>query len=234
MNKGMSLLTGLFVAMLMAYSTIFVVDQRAYAIVFAFGEVKSVITEPGLHFKLPRPFQVVEFLDRRILTLSIDSNNRERFITAEKKNVQIDTFVKWQIADPKRYFVSFIGEERRAESRLAQIVRGALNDEITKHTVKDVISNERAQIMDAVKKRVADESKQIGIAIVDVRLKRVDFAEEINAAVYDRMKAERARKAKEQRSTGAAESEQIRADALLSRGAQAHVRAETAEAVLAA
>lgn len=213
MNKGMSALMGFFVALLVAYSTIFVVDQRSYAIVFAFGEVRNVVTEPGLHFKLPRPFQVVEFLDRRILTLSIDSNNRERFITAEKKNVQIDTFVKWQIADPKRYYVSFIGEERRAESRLAQIVRGALNDEITKHTVKDVISNERARIMDAVKKRVADESKQIGISIVDVRLKRVDFAEEINAAVYERMKAERARKAKEQRSTGSAESEQIRADA---------------------
>jgi membrane protease subunit HflC len=179
--------------------------------VFALGEVKQVINKPGLYFKLPPPFQNVLFLDKRILTL--DTPEADRFITAEKKNILVDAFVKWQIIEPRLYFVSFGGEERRAQDRMAQIVKAALNDEITKRTVREVISGERGKVMDAIRKKVADEAKQIGVEIVDVRLKRVDYVEQINASVYDRMKSERARVANELRSTGAAESEKIRADA---------------------
>lgn len=199
------------IALLILMSTLFVVDQRQYAIVFALGEVKQVIKEPGLHFKLPPPFQNVMFLDKRILTL--DTPEPDRFITAEKKNILVDAFVKWQIMDPRLYFVSFSGDERRAQDRMAQIVKAALNEEITKRTVREVISGERGKVMDAIRTKVANEAKQIGAQIVDVRLKRVDYVEQINNSVYERMKSERARVANELRSTGAAESEKIRADA---------------------
>lgn len=211
MNKFLSSVIVVLLALLAAYSTIFVVDQRSHAIVFALGEVKSVISEPGLHFKLPPPFQNVLFLDKRILT--IDSPEADRFITAEKKNILVDSYVKWQIIEPKLYFVSFGGDERRAQDRMSQIVKAALNDEITKRTVREVISGERGKVMEAIKRKVTDEAKQIGVEIVDVRLKRVDYVEQINNSVYDRMKAERTRVANELRSTGSADSEKIRADA---------------------
>ena len=203
-------IAGLIVLSVML-STLFVVDQRQYAIVFALGEVKKVINEPGLHFKLPPPFQNVLFLDKRILTL--DTPDADRFITAEKKNILVDAYVKWRILDPRLYFVSFTGDERRAQDRMNQIIKAALNEEITKRTVREVISGERNKVMDAIQKKVSDEANQIGVEIIDVRLKRVDYVEQINNSVYDRMKAERVRVANELRSTGAAESEKIRADA---------------------
>jgi membrane protease subunit HflC len=211
MNRLVSYGIVALIALSLLLSTLFVVDQRQYAIVFALGEVKQVINKPGLYFKLPPPFQNVLFLDKRILTL--DTPEADRFITAEKKNILVDAFVKWQIIEPRLYFVSFGGEERRAQDRMAQIVKAALNDEITKRTVREVISGERGKVMDAIRKKVADEAKQIGVEIIDVRLKRVDYVDQINTAVYDRMKSERARVANELRSTGAAESEKIRADA---------------------
>lgn len=211
MNKFVSSLLALAIAAVVLYSTIFVVDQRSHAIVFALGEVKAVISEPGLHFKLPPPFQNVMFLDKRILT--IESPEADRFITAEKKNILVDTYVKWHITEPKLYFVSFGGEEIRARDRLSQIVKAALNEEITKRSVRDVISGERDKVMQAIRKKVTDEAKQIGVEIVDVRLQRVDYVEQINNSVYERMKAERSRVANELRSTGFADSEKIRADA---------------------
>ncbi|GGX01750.1 MULTISPECIES: protease modulator HflC [Undibacterium] len=211
MNKFISSLIALAIAGVVFYSTIFVVDQRSHAIVFALGEVKAVISEPGLHFKLPPPFQNVMFLDKRILT--IESPEADRFITAEKKNILVDTYVKWHITEPKLYFVSFGGEEGRARDRLSQIVKAALNEEITKRSVRDVISGERDKVMQAIRKKVTDEAKQIGVEIVDVRLQRVDYVEQINNSVYERMKAERSRVANELRSTGFADSEKIRADA---------------------
>lgn len=211
MNRLISYVIALAIVAIVAFSTMFVVDQRQYAIVFALGEVKAVIKEPGLHFKLPPPFQNVVFLDKRILTL--DTPDADRFITAEKKNILVDAFVKWRIADPRLYFVSFSGDERSAQNRMAQIVKASLNEEITKRTVREVISGERAKVMDGIQKKVTDEAKQIGVEIVDVRLKRVDYVEEINTSVFERMKSERVRVANELRSTGAAESEKIRADA---------------------
>ena len=211
MNRLVSFGIVALIAFWLLMASLFVVDQRQYAIVFSLGEVKRVISEPGLHFKLPPPFQNVLFLDNRILTL--DTPDADRFITAEKKNILVDAFVKWQIVNPKLYYVSFSGDERRANDRMSQIIKAALNDEITKRTVREVISGERGQVMTAIKKKVADEATQIGVNIIDVRLKRVDYVENINNSVYDRMKSERTRVANELRSTGSAESEKIRADA---------------------
>lgn len=211
MNRTVSILIAVAILFGIASSMLFVVDQRKFAVVFALGEVKQVIAEPGLHFKLPPPFQNVMFIEKRILTL--DTPDADRFITAEKKNILVDAFVKWRIVDPRLFFVSFGGDERRTEDRLAQIVKAALNEEITKRTVREVISGERNAVMAAVNSKVSAEGKQLGLEIIDVRLKRVDYVEQISASVFDRMRAERTRVANELRSTGFAESEKIRADA---------------------
>jgi membrane protease subunit HflC len=211
MSRLVTIFVAGFIALMLLSSTVFVVDQRRFAIVFALGEVREVIAEPGLHFKLPPPFQNVIYLDKRILTL--DTPDADRFITAEKKNILVDAFVKWRIVEPRLYYVSFSGDERAAANRMSQIIKAALNDEITKRTVREVISGERGKVMEAVRDKVVAEAKQIGVGIVDVRLKRVDYIEQINNSVYDRMRAERVRVANELRSTGSAESEKIRADA---------------------
>ncbi len=215
MNRIASTLIAAFVAFLLLSSTMFVVDQRKYAIVFALGQIKEVIREPGLHFKLPPPFQNVVYLDNRIMT--IETPDAERFITAEKMNILVDSFVKWRIgraeSQPKLYYVTFGGDESRARDRMSQIVKAALNEEITKRTVGEVISGQRGKVMEAIRAKVVAESSQIGVEIIDVRLKRVEYVEQINNSVYERMKAERMRVANELRSTGNAESEKIRADA---------------------
>ncbi|NMM28841.1 MAG: protease modulator HflC [Glaciimonas sp.] len=211
MNRIISYVFVGLISLWILSSTLFVVDQRQFAIVFALGEVKQVIKNPGLYFKLPPPFQNVLFMDNRILTL--DTPDADRFITAEKKNILVDAFVKWRIIDPRLYFISFGGDERSLQDRMSQIVKAALNEEITKRTVREVISGERGKVMDAIHKKVGNEAKEIGVEVVDVRLKRVDYVEQISNSVYDRMKSERARVANQLRSTGAAESEKIRADA---------------------
>ena len=211
MNRFATILITGFIALMLLSSTVFVVDQRKFAIVFALGEVKQVISTPGLHFKLPPPFQNVLYLDKRILTL--DTQDADRFITAEKMNILVDSFVKWRITDPRLYFVSFGGDEGRARDRMSQIVKAALNDAITKRTVREVISGQRGKVMEELRGKVVNEARQIGVEIIDVRLKRVDYVEQINNSVYDRMKAERQRVANELRSTGFADSEKIRSDA---------------------
>ncbi|GAB3444172.1 protease modulator HflC [Massilia solisilvae] len=211
MNRLVTVFVALFVALMLLSSTVFVVDQRRYAIVFALGEVHEVISEPGLHFKLPPPLQNVVYLDKRILTL--DTPDGERYTTSEKKGLQVDAFVKWRIADPRGFFVSFGGDEGKVRDRVAQIVKAALNDEIARRTVHQVVSTERDKMMDVVRGKVVAGAKPLGLEVIDVRLKRVDFVDEINGAVFDRMKAERVRVANELRSTGSAESEKIKADA---------------------
>ncbi len=211
MPRIFALLAAVIFGLIVFSSCVFLVDQRQYAVVFALGEVKRVVETPGLHFKVPAPFQNVVYLERRILT--IDTPDTDRFITAEKKNLLVDSFVKWRIADPKLYFVSFSGDERRAQDRIGQIVKAALNEEITKRTVREVVSGERTKVMHTIVAKVADDAKQAGIDIVDVRLKRVDLVPEVSESVFRRMEAERKRVANELRSTGGAESEQIRADA---------------------
>jgi membrane protease subunit HflC len=211
MSRLVTVFVALFVALMLLTSTMFVVDQRHYAIVYALGEVREVIAEPGLHFKLPPPLQNVVFLDKRILTL--DTPDADRYMTAEKKNIEVDAFIKWRIADPRGYLVSFGGDEGRVRDRMAQIVKAALNEQIAKRTVQQVLSTERAQMMDVVRSKVTAEAKRIGVDVVDVRVRRVEFGNEINNAVFERMKAERTRVAAELRSTGDAESERIKADA---------------------
>ena len=211
MNRLVTIFVAGFIALMLLSSTIFVVDQRRFAIVFALGQVKEVIDKPGLHFKLPPPFQTVVYMDKRILTL--DTPDVNRFITSEKSNVLVDSFIKWRISDPRLYYVSFAGDETRAQNRLSQVIKAALSDEITKRTVREVISGQRAAVMAAVQAKLIAEAAEVGIGIVDVRLKRVEYTEQNINSVYERMRAERVRVANESRSTGAAESEQIRADA---------------------
>ncbi|WP_234085825.1 protease modulator HflC [Azonexus sp. R2A61] len=211
MNARMNLLGGVvaFVLVVLAMS-LFTVDQRQYALVFQLGEVKREIVEPGLHFKVPF-VQNVRYFDRRILTL--ESSDPERFITSEKKNVLVDSFIKWRIVDSKLYYISVSGDEARARTRLTQTVNAGLREEFGKRLVHDVISGERDKIMDQMREKADVDARKIGVQIVDVRLKRVELPEEVSDAVYRRMEAERKRVANELRSEGAAEAEKIRADA---------------------
>ena len=190
--------------------SMFTVDQRQFAIVFQLGEVKEVISEPGLNFKWPM-IQNVRYFDRRILTM--DNNEPERFITSEKKNVLVDSFVKWRIVDPKLFYVSVQGDETRARTRLSQTVNAGLREEFGKRTVHDVVSGERDKIMEDMRVKADLDARTIGVQIVDVRIKRVDLPTEVSESVYRRMEAERKRVANELRSQGSAEAEKIRADA---------------------
>ncbi len=211
MNNSLKFVLGLVVGVLvLAALCLFTVDQRRYAIVFQLGEVKQVITQPGLNFKWPL-IQNVRYFDRRILTL--DSPDPERFITSEKKNVLVDSFVKWRIVDPKLYYISVGGDEERARIRLSQTVNAGLREEFGKRTVHDVVSGARDVIMDDMRAKADQDARKIGVQIVDVRLKRVELPEEVSESVYRRMEAERKRVANELRSQGYAEAEKIRADA---------------------
>lgn len=189
---------------------LFTVDQRESAVVFQLGQIREVITEPGLHFKLPL-IQNVRYFDNRVLTL--DTPDTERFITSEKKNVLVDSFVKWRIRDVKQYYVSVQGDEARAQTRLSQTVNATLREEFGKRTVHDVVSGERDKIMDVVSKKVDEDAKKIGVDIVDVRLKRVELPAEVSESVYRRMDAERKSVASELRSQGFSDGEKIRAEA---------------------
>ncbi|WP_431051430.1 protease modulator HflC [Roseateles sp. L2-2] len=211
MNRIVSVVVGLLILFMIASSTLFVVDQRQFAVVYSLGEIKEVITEPGLKFKLPPPLQNVVFLDRRVQTL--DAADPRPIFTAEKKSLVIDWLVKWRIVDSRQYIRNSGTQLRSLETRLSPIVQNALNEEVTKRTVRAVLATEREKVMQDVRKRLEEEAKQFGIEIVDVRVKRVDFAANITEAVYNRMKSERARVANELRSTGAAEGEKIKADA---------------------
>jgi len=213
MNKLGFILASIILAIVVMASTLFVVDQRQFGVLYSLGEIKEVITEPGLRFKLPQPFQNVIFLDKRVLTL--DSPETGSIQTAEKKNLVVDWLVKWRIADAKQFIRNNAGGVNisTAEQRLSSVVQDALNSEVTKRTVKDVLSTEREKIMQGVQQRLVDDAKTFGIEIVDVRIKRVDFPSSVVESVYQRMKSERQQVANELRSTGAAEGEKIRADA---------------------
>ncbi len=228
MNKIFAAVSALVALGLVVLSCVFVVDQRQFALVFALGEIRSVISEPGLHFKLPPPFQNVVFVEKRILT--IDNPDADRFITSEKKNVVVDTYVKWRVDDPKVFYTSVAGRVASAEDRISRALRDGLNNEIATRTVNEVISGARESVMEGILKRVSEDAKQIGVQIVDVRLRRVDFAEEIRDSVFRRMESERKAIASERRSQGFAEAEKIRANADRQREgilAQAYRKAQT-------
>jgi membrane protease subunit HflC len=215
MTRLLSILIALVLAVMLLSSTMFVVDQNRYAVVYALGELREVIREPGLHFKLPPPFQNVVYLDKRLQTL--DTPSDDRFLTQEKKDLLVDTFVKWKITDPHQYLVAVGGNADRGGERIAQVVHTVLSAEIGRHSVQDVVSGQREQIGDAVRARVAEESRRLGVDVLDLRLKRVDYVDPVTASVLERMKAERLREASELRATGVAEAEQIRTDAELQR-----------------
>jgi modulator of FtsH protease HflC len=213
MNRIGLLITSLLIGLAILTSTLFVVDQRQFGVLYSFGQIKEVITEPGLRFKLPQPFQNIVFLDRRILTL--DSPETGSIQTAEKKNLVVDWLVKWRIADARQFIRNNSGGTniQTAEARLTSVVQDALNSEVNKRTVREVLASEREKVMLGVQQRLVDDAKTFGIEIVDVRIKRVDFPSSVADSVYLRMESERKQVANELRSTGAAEGEKIRADA---------------------
>jgi membrane protease subunit HflC len=211
MNRFGLYIAAVLVVLMLLFSTLFVVDQRQFAAVYALGEIKEVVTEPGLKVKWPPPFQNVVFLDRRMQTL--DSPETRPIFTAEKKSLVIDWLVKWHITDARQFIRNNGVDIRNVENRLIPIVQAAFNEEVTKRTVRAVLSAEREKVMQDVRGRLADEAKSFGIEISDVRIKRVDFAPTITDSIYRRMESERKRVANELRSTGTAEGEKIRADA---------------------
>ena len=211
MSRHIAALVVAALAALVIFSlSAFTVDQRQSAIIFRLGEIVAVKDQPGLYFKLPLLDRVRSF-DRRILT--IDSDDPDLFLTSEKKNVLVDSFVKWRIVDVKQYYVSVQGDEERARIRLTQTVNDSLRAEFGKRTIHEVVSGEREAIMTVMREKADADARKIGVQVLDVRLKRVDLPQEVSESVYGRMQAERQRVAKQLRSLGFEESEKIRADA---------------------
>lgn len=214
MNRVGLIVSSVLVALVLLSSTLFVVDQRQFGVVYALGQIKDVITEPGLHAKLPPPFQNVTYIDKRLLVL--DSVDAEPMLTAEKQRVVIDWYVRWRITQPTDYIRNVGLDEKAGANQLNRVVRNAFQEEINKRTVKDLLSLKREALMADVKRevlQVVQGTKPWGVDVVDVRITRVDYVEAITDSVYKRMVAERQRVANELRSTGAAEGEKIRADA---------------------
>jgi modulator of FtsH protease HflC len=214
MNRIGILIASVLAIIVLASSTLFVVDQRQFGVVYAFGQIKEVITEPGLNIKLPPPFQNVSYIDKRLLTL--DSTGTEPLLTAEKQRVVIDWYMRWRISEPTEYIRNIGRTESAGASKLNEVVRNAFQEEINKRTVKELLSLKRESLMAAVKAEVLEKvrgAKPWGVDVVDVRITRVDYVEAITESVYRRMEAERKRVANELRATGLAEGEKIRADA---------------------
>ena len=214
MNRLGFIFSSMLVALALASSMLFVVDQRQFGVVYALGQIKEVITEPGLNFKLPPPFQNVSYIDKRLLTL--ETSDTEPMLTAEKQRVVIDWYVRWRISEPSQYIRNVGLTEADGANQLNRVVRNAFQEEINKHTVKELLSTKRESITADVKAEVLDKvkgSKPWGVDVVDVRITRADYVDAITESVYRRMEAERKRVANELRSTGAAEGEKIRADA---------------------
>jgi modulator of FtsH protease HflC len=210
MQNSSRIFIGFLVLLILLSMSTFTVDQREHGLVFRLGEIVAVKEEPGLYFKVPL-VDNVRYFDKRILTY--DSSTPDRFITSEKKNVLVDSFIKWRIIDPAKFYVSVNGDERQAERRLTQTVNDGLRAEFGKRTIQEVVSGERSEIMDIIKERADRESNNIGIQILDVRLRRVDLPKEVSDSVYQRMEAERKSVANELRSEGFAASEKIKAEA---------------------
>jgi membrane protease subunit HflC len=214
MNRIGIWVSSLLLLLALASSMLFVVDQRQFGVVYALGQIKEVITEPGLNIKLPPPLQNVTYIDKRLLTL--DSPDTEPMLTAEKQRVVIDWYVRWRITDPMAYIRNVGLDEKAGANQLNRVVRNAFQEEINKRTVKDLLSLSRDILMNDVKREVLEKvrgDKPWGIDVVDVRITRADYVDAITESVYRRMEAERKRVANELRSTGGAEGEKIRADA---------------------
>lgn len=196
-------------------STLFVVDQRQFGVVYQLGQIRSVITEPGLNFKMPPPFQNVSYIDKRLLTL--DSTDAEPMLTAEKQRVVIDWYVRWRVSEPQEYIRNVGLDERAGALQLTRVVRNSFQQEVNKRSVNELLSTKRDQLMNDVLSQVLaavrSAEKPWGMDVVDVRINRIDYFETITESVYRRMEAERQQVANQLRSTGSAEGEQIRAAA---------------------
>lgn len=208
-GKALAGLIAVVAVMVAAASTLYTVDEREKAIVFRLGEIIRTDDEPGLHWKYPIINNVRTF-DARIQTM--DSRPQE-YLTVEKKNLVVDSFVKWRVDDVARYFVTVAGDKSAAERRLAQRVNNSLREEFGRRNVQEVVSGDRSRIMSLVQKATDEQAREIGVEVVDVRLKRVDLVDEVSERVYRRMEAERSRVAKELRAKGAEEAEKIRSNA---------------------
>lgn len=195
-------------AALLGLSSIFVVDERERAIKFQLGEIVRSDYEPGLHFKAPWPINNVAKFDKRILTLD---TRPERFLTGEKKNVSVDFFVKWRIKKPEIFYTSFMGDERQAGLRLLQIIKNGLQLEFDKRTIRQVVSSERVQMMEDLTIQGNNEVAKFGLEIIDVRIKQIELPADVRNSVFQRMRAERERIAKEHRAEGQQVAKAIRA-----------------------
>ena len=215
MNKLGFFVTSFLVALAIASSMLFVVDQRQFGVVFQLGEIRKVVTEPGLNFKLPPPFQNVSYIDKRLLTL--ESTDSEPTLTAERPRVVIDWYVRWRISDQQAYIRNVGLNERAGALQLNRVARNAFQQEVNKRTLQELLSTRREELMRDVQREVLaavrGADQPWGMDVIDVRITRVDYAESITRSVYDRMEAERKRVANELRSTGFAEGEKIRAEA---------------------
>jgi membrane protease subunit HflC len=200
---------GLLALLVLGAFSIYTVDEREKAILFRLGEIVRTDMEPGIHFKFPIIYNVRKF-DGRILTLD---EAPERFLTSEQKNVMVDSFVKWRIDDVGRFYQRTGGDERTAALRLSQILKDGLRSEFAKRTVQEVVSGERAQIMDILTENANRLMGELGMSVVDVRIQQIDLPAEVSNSVYRRMEAERERVARDFRSRGAEAAERIRADA---------------------
>jgi membrane protease subunit HflC len=189
--------------------SVFTVDERERAINLQLGEVVRADYEPGLHFKMPLVQNILKF-DKRIQNLDSDP---ELYLTLEKKNVKVDSFVKWRILDVVRYYTSTGGSPGRASNRLSAVIQKSLKDEFGKRTIQQVVSGERTEIMDKLRLSAKQQADELGIEIIDVRIKRIDLPEQVSASVYARMAAEREQVAKKFRSEGEEQSKKIRAEA---------------------
>ena len=194
---------------LIVWMSAYTVDEREMAIKFKLGEIVATIDEPGLHWKIPLINNIRKF-DRRILTLDTPS---ERFLTSEKKNVIVDSFVKWRIVNPRDYYTSTQGDERRAVSRIVSILNDDMKGQFGSKTIREVISGERSAIMKAVNENAGKKTRDLGIELVDVRIKKVELPEEVSNSVFLRMIKERATVAKAFRSAGEEKAKGIRANA---------------------
>ena len=208
-SRQIMMLVGLVVVLMLGLSSIFTVDERELAIKFRLGKIVRADYEPGLHFKVPLINNVRKF-DKRILTLDARPAN---YLTKEKKNVNVDFFVKWRIHDVVTYYKAMSGSERKAMERIYATINDGLRSEFGKRSIQEVISGERSEVMNTMTAEANRQLGKFGIEVVDVRVKRIDFSETISESVYRRMEAERLRVAKDFRSRGAEEAEKIRAQA---------------------
>ena len=211
-NMSSRLNTIIFIGLLafvIISSSIFFVDQRERVLLLRLGQIERSDYQAGIQFKVPFVNEVRRF-DGRILTLD---ETPTRFLTGEKKNVQVDSFILWQIIDPSKYFTSMAGNEERAKQRLSQIVKDGLRAEFGKRTIQELVSGDRIAMIETILENANKTAAEFGINIANVRIKRIDLPSEVSSSVYTRMEAERERVAKELRSQGAEEAEKIRSDA---------------------